>query len=74
MFPLKTNIPVTRFAYGVWLIILINIVIYIYFRINFHGLLFADHGFLPLKLSMPSEIVSISEKMSSFFTDRKSVV
>ena len=68
MFPLKTNIPVTRFAYGVWLIILINIVIYIYFRINFHGLLFADHGFLPLKLSMPSEIVSISEKMSSFFT------
>lgn len=68
MFPLKTNIPVTRFAYGVWLIILINTAIYIYFRINYHGLLFADHGFLPLKLSMPSEIVSVSEKMSSFVT------
>lgn len=68
MFPLKTNIPVTRFAYGVWLIILLNTAIYIYFRINYHGLLFADHGFLPLKLSMPSEIVSVSEKMSSFFT------
>ncbi len=68
MFPLKTNIPVTRFSYGVWLIILINMAIYIYFRINYHGLLFADHGFLPLKLSMPSDIVSVSEKMSSFFT------
>ena len=68
MFPLKTNIPLTRFAYGVWLIILLNTVIYIYFRINYHGLLFADHGFLPLKLSMPSEIVSVSEKVLSFFT------
>lgn len=68
MFPLKTNIPVTRFTYGVWLIILINTAVYIYFRLNFHGLLFADHGFLPLKLSMPSDIVSVSEKMSSFFT------
>ncbi len=68
MFPLKTNIPVTRFSYGVWLLIFINTAVYIYFRINYHGLLFADHGFLPLKLSMPSEIVSVSEKMLSFFT------
>ena len=68
MFPLKTNVPVNRFPYGVWLIIITNIVIYIYFRINFHGLLFADHGFMPLKMAMPSEIVSTGEKMSSFVT------
>lgn len=68
MFPLKTDIPVIKKSYGVWLLIIINFAVYIYFKINYHGLLFADHGFMPLKLSMPSEIVGLSEKMASFFT------
>lgn len=68
MFPLKTDVPVINKSYGVWLLIIINFAVYIYFKINYHGLLFADHGFMPLKLSMPSEIVGLDEKMASFFT------
>ena len=68
MFPLKTDIPVSKRAYGVWFLIIINFAVYIYFRINYHGLLFADHGFMPLKLSMPSDIIGLDEKMASFFT------
>ncbi len=68
MFPLKTDIPVSKRAYGVWFLIIINFAVYIYFRINYHGLLFADHGFMPLKLSMPSNIIGIDEKVASFFT------
>lgn len=68
MFPLKTDIPVTKRPYGVWLLIIINFAVYLYFKINYHGLLFADHGFMPLKLSMPSDIIGVDEKMASFFT------
>lgn len=68
MFPLKTDIPVTKRPYGVWLLIIINFAVYLYFKINYHGLLFADHGFMPLKLSMPSDIIGLDEKMASFFT------
>lgn len=68
MFPFKTDIPVSKRVYGVWFLIIINFAVYIYFRINYHGLLFADHGFMPLKLSMPSNIIGIDEKMASFFT------
>lgn len=68
MFPLKTDIPVPKRVYGVWFLIIINFAVYIYFRINYHGLLFADHGFMPLKLSMPSNIIGIDEKVASFFT------
>lgn len=68
MFPLKTDIPVTKKTFGVWFLIIANFAVYIYFCINYHGLLFADHGFMPLKLSMPSDIVGIDEKMASFFT------
>lgn len=68
MFPLKTDIPVIRKPYGVWLLIIINFAVYLYFKINYHGLLFADHGFMPLKLSMPSDIIGLDEKMASFFT------
>ncbi len=68
MFPLKTNIPVNKFSYGLWFIIAINTFVYIYFRINFYGLLFVDHGFMLLKLTMPSDIITLSEKMSSFIT------
>lgn len=68
MFPLKADIPVTKLPYGLWLIISVNVFIYVYFHINPYGLLFADYGFLPLKLSMPSDIVSINEKALSFFT------
>lgn len=68
MFPLKTDIPVNKRPYGVWLLIIINFAVYLYFKINYHGLLFADHGFMPLKLSMPSDIIGVDEKMASFFT------
>lgn len=68
MFPLKTDIPVNKRPYGVWLLIIINFAVYLYFKINYHGLLFADHGFMPLKLSMPSDIIGLDEKMASFFT------
>lgn len=68
MFPLKTDIPVTKISYGVWFLILINFGVYFYFKFNYHGLLFADHGFMPLKLSMPPEIIGLDEKMASFFT------
>lgn len=68
MFPLKTDIPVIKRPYGVWFLIIINFAVYVYFKINYHGLLFADHGFMPLKLSMPPEIIGLDEKMASFFT------
>ena len=67
MFPLKTDIPVTKRPYGVWLLIIINFAVYLYFKINYHGLLFADHGFMPLKLSMPSDIIGVDEKMAVYF-------
>ena len=68
MFPFKTNIAINRTTYAVWLLIIANIVIFFYFRFHFHALLFADHGFMPLKLSMPNDIVNTNEKIASFFT------
>ncbi len=68
MFPLKTNIPVNKVSYGLWGLIIINFIIYIFFRFHYYGLLFADYGFMPLKLSMPPELVGLDEKIIPFFS------
>lgn len=68
MFPLKSYIPLKHFPAGVWLLILANLFIYLYFLFNYHPLLFADHGFVPVKLSLPSEYVGLNEKVFPFFS------
>ena len=68
MFPLISEVPRYRFAYGVLLLILVNIGVHLYFMFYPNILLFADFGFSPIKLSLPSEIVTLSDKIIPFFT------
>lgn len=70
MFPIKDSIPAERFPYVNYVIIILNVVVFIYemslgMRLN---LFFLEYGFIPKKLFMPNDIVTLKEKLVPAFT------
>lgn len=68
MIPLISDVPRQKIAFGVILLILVNIGIHTYNVIYPNVLLFADYGFSSIKLSLPSELISLKDKIIPFFS------
>lgn len=70
MFPLKDSIQSESFSYVNYIIILANIMVFFYelslgSRLN---MFFLEYGFIPKKLFMPGDIISVKEKVVPMFT------
>jgi len=70
LFPLKDSIQSERFSYVNYIIILANIAIFIYemslgSRLN---IFFLEYGFVPKKLFMPVDIITVKEKLIPLFS------
>jgi membrane associated rhomboid family serine protease len=70
LFPLKDSIPSERFPYVNYIIIAINIFVFIYELSLGAGLniFFLEYGFIPKKIFMPHNVVTLSEKIIPLFT------
>lgn len=70
MFPLKDSIPSERFPYVNYIIIILNIIVFIYEMSLGKELsrFFLEYGFIPKKLFMPGDIVTAREKIIPLFT------
>ncbi|MDY6820509.1 MAG: rhomboid family intramembrane serine protease [Deferribacterota bacterium] len=70
MFPLKDSIPAERFPYVNYIIILINLFIFIY-QLSLGAKLsyfLLEYGFIPSRFFAPFDIVSLKEKIVPLFT------
>ena len=67
-FPLKSSLNLNGFPVIVWLLIVINCAIFVYFNLYPYGLLYTDYGFISSKLTVPNEIIGITEKIYPFFS------
>ena len=70
MFPLKDSIQSESFSYVNYIIILANIMVFFYelslgSRLN---MFFLEYGFIPKKLFVPGDIISVKEKVVPMFT------
>jgi len=70
LFPLKDSIQSESFSYVNYIIILANIMVFFYelslgSRLN---MFFLEYGFIPKKLFMPGDIISVKEKVVPMFT------
>jgi len=70
MFPLKDSIPSKRFPFVNYLIIITTVIVYLYEKSLGREIykFYLEYGVIPLKIFMPHNIVSISEKITPFFT------
>lgn len=71
MFPLSDSIKANSKPYVNIFIIAVNIIVFFY-EISLSnqqlGLLFVDYGLVPVKLFLPNEVVSLTDKVIPFFT------
>ena len=70
MFPLKDSIPSERFPTVNYAIIVLNILVFVY-ELSLGAelsIFFLDYGFIPKKLFMPHNIVTLPEKVVPLFT------
>lgn len=72
MFPLKDSIPGRTFPAVTYFLILVNVALFLY-EISLGpatSLLFVDWGLVPVKMVLPTDIVSLDEKVLPFITSQ----